>query len=409
MTVGRIGLVLAAAALVHVDAAAKDILFEDFNGYYVGGIEVSWDRAFPNGTFWEETAVVTSPPRAQKFAIYVGEAALPGDSGIWWGGGWSALDLLWYATDMDPTRPWSLTCNVYGHNDGGNPDEPPGCWWCEFQVLSLSGTGYKKYGRVFFDSSNNDTWQQITFQTDGSESGDHVITLILAIHWGNEAEPVGDESYVIFDDIMLTYTPATGDGTPPGPVEGLEARRWDGALELSWTAPPDADFAGTLLRYRTDHYPVSATDGQLAADVPGEPGAEQSFMHEGLTNGEDYFYAAFAYDAAGNRSEAVYLSASPHPGLYSPAGLLPDGWAMVGSPRQTPVPWADCSLTDGAQTKKIPEAIASGWMDAFCYYYDDGYKILSPSPGYDDEYLRPWYGYWILLNQPGLQLVVPAE
>lgn len=399
----------ALAVLVSSPVVAADVLLEDFNGAYQDGIEISWERAFPNGLYWQENTLVTSPPRAQKFAIYVGEAVLPGDSGIWWGTGWNALDLLWFAPDMDPTRPWSLSCNVFGHNDGGNMDEPPGCFWCEFQVLSFSGGEGKEYGRVFFDSSNNDTWQQMTFRTLGSTSGDAKVTLILAIHWGAEAAPVESESYVVFDDIVLTYTPATGDSTAPGPVTGLSAKRRDGALELSWLAPADADYAGTLVRYRTDHYPVSATDGELAAEVPGTPGQAHLFLHEGLVNGQDYYYALWAYDASGNRAAPALVCASPHPGHYSPEGFLPEGWQMLGSPRQTPVLWAECSLTDGVETKSVPDAIAAGWVGAFCYYYEGGYKLLAASAGYDDTYLRPWHGYWIHLYRPGLRLIVPAE
>jgi len=401
-------IVVSAVLALAACASAKDLLLDDFNGYYLDGIEGSWDRAFPNGTFWEENTTLISPPKAQKFAIYVGEAAIPGDTGLWWGSGWDGLNLKTWATDLDPTKPWSLSCNVYGHNDGRNPGEPPGCWWCEFQVLSFSGVDWQSYGRVFFDASNDRTWEQMTYETSGSTSGDHVITLVMAIHWGQEAGPETFESYVIFDDLILTYTPVTGDGTPPGPVSALSAKRWDGALELFWAAPSDADYAGTLLRYRTDHHPVSYTDGELAGDVAGLPGEAHALLHDGLTNGVTYYYTAYAYDAAGNRAAPVLFSSSPHPGLVSPPGFLPSGWQMIGSPRDTAVPWADCSFTDGAETKRVPDAIAAGWVDAFAYYYEGGYRVLSVLPGYDDDALRPWHGYWLLLSRPGLELVVPA-
>jgi len=389
-------------------AFAADVLVEDSNGDYYGGVEEDWSIAFVNGQWWKELNIVTSPPKAQKFAIYVGEVVLPGDSGIWYGSGSNAFDLRNFAPDIDPTKPWSLTCNVYGHNDGAFPDEPPGTWWCEFQVLGFSNAKSKEYGWVYWTSENNDTWQQITFHTEGSESGDTQITLVLAVHWGAWAEPVNFESFVIFDDIWLTYTPLSGDVEPPGQIANFTAKRWDGAIELFWQNPSDSDFAGTLIRARTDHFPVSKTDGELVADIPGSPGSQQSFMHEGLENGVTYYYAAYAYDNAGNYSEPVTLATSPHPGLITPQGFLTLGWNMIGSIRETPVLLRDCFLTDGKVKLTFQEAVDAGWVQPVLYYYDGStYRVLSISGG-DDEYLRPWYGYWLLTFRDSLSLIVPA-
>ena len=61
----------------------------------------------------------------------------------------------------------------------------------------------------------------------------------------------------------------------------------------------------------------------------------------------------------------------------------------------------------GAQTKSFDDAVAAGWLEAVVYGYDDGYFTVRTSGG-DDAMLRPWRGYWVLANVPGVTLYVPA-
>ncbi|NIM48386.1 MAG: hypothetical protein GTO22_03865, partial [Gemmatimonadales bacterium] len=118
---------------------------------------------------------------------------------------------------------------------------------------------------MYWTSENDRTWEQITFNTAGSTSGDDLVSLILVPGWGY-AVPVVDSSFVVFDDVWLTYTPDNGDVSPPGQVIGLAADRGDGQIELTWQNPSDADFAGTLIRVRTGHFPVSKRDGDLVVN-----------------------------------------------------------------------------------------------------------------------------------------------
>jgi len=79
-------------------------------------------------------------------------------------------------------------------------------------------------------------------------------------------------------------------------------------LELYWTNPGDTDFEATVIRYRTDDYPTSPTDGIYVSTVP-KPG--NSYIHTGLTAGTTYFYSAFTRDEVPNYSGPVTSSGYP--------------------------------------------------------------------------------------------------
>jgi hypothetical protein len=79
---------------------------------------------------------------------------------------------------------------------------------------------------------------------------------------------------------------------------------------LRWINPPDADFVGVRLRYRTDRFPSGSEDGTLLGDVVGQAGDEGSITHLYLTNGVTYYYSAAAYDANGNQQNTVFASAT---------------------------------------------------------------------------------------------------
>ncbi|MDO8588389.1 MAG: fibronectin type III domain-containing protein, partial [Armatimonadota bacterium] len=103
---------------------------------------------------------------------------------------------------------------------------------------------------------------------------------------------------------------------PPAPPTQFAAAAGSGQISLSWVNPSDSDFVGTVIRYRTDMYPASATDGALVCNRTASPGSSDLFTHTGLTNGVTYYYCAFAYDEQPLYSDPAVASASPH--------LLPD-------------------------------------------------------------------------------------
>jgi hypothetical protein len=93
------------------------------------------------------------------------------------------------------------------------------------------------------------------------------------------------------------------------------------------------------------------------------------------------------------------------------AVALSEGWSMIGSPQSVAVPLAACRVTDGASTLSLNDAVAAGWVNGALYYWEPplGYRLATPAGYGNDDSLRPWRGYWIRANRPGLSLVVPAE
>jgi predicted phage tail protein len=110
----------------------------------------------------------------------------------------------------------------------------------------------------------------------------------------------------------FTFTStAAPDTTPPQDVRDFSATGDNRRVVLAWVNPPDTDFVGVRIRYRTDRFPVDSNDGALLGDLTGQPGQPISTTHQDLANGITYFYAASTYDGAGNRQNTVYASATP--------------------------------------------------------------------------------------------------
>ncbi len=119
---------------------------------------------------------------------------------------------------------------------------------------------------------------------------------------------------------VIILLPITALAAPPAPSTNFLATSGNLQNSLSWINPTSSDFTGTLIRFRTDAYPTSPTDGTLLVDQPGTPGAVDYVTHTGLTNGTTYYYTAFAHDDAANYSTAVTSSATP---ADPPAGYGP--------------------------------------------------------------------------------------
>ena len=113
------------------------------------------------------------------------------------------------------------------------------------------------------------------------------------------------------DSNEISWTASTRDTTPPGDITNFTATAGDSQVTLSWTNPPDPDFAGVMIRFRTDTWPTNYNDGQLVCNKAGSPGSSDNFVHTGLKNGTTYYYAAFTYDTSGNYSRTAKVSATP--------------------------------------------------------------------------------------------------
>jgi len=86
---------------------------------------------------------------------------------------------------------------------------------------------------------------------------------------------------------------------------------------------------------------------------------------------------------------------------------LEEGWNLIGYPFTKPQEWSRCQVSDGEHLLSIEEASEANWLQPVAIYYSNGYHFVGTSPIADDTYLRPWYAYWILALEPGLELIIP--
>jgi len=98
----------------------------------------------------------------------------------------------------------------------------------------------------------------------------------------------------------------TIDTTAPGNVSSFAAVTANNQITLSWTKPGNSDLAGIKILRKTGSYPANENDGTTVYNANGT-----SITDNGLTNGIQYFYKAYAYDIAGNFSTGVQQTAIP--------------------------------------------------------------------------------------------------
>jgi hypothetical protein len=133
----------------------------------------------------------------------------------------------------------------------------------------------------------------------------------------NAADPNSNRWLLIWEeDVAGTYTifgrffePA--DLIPPNAVTSFTTTSGSGQLTLNWTNPSDADFAGTVIRWKLGSYPAHLNDGTFLVDKPNTPGSNDNYVHLGVSGGFTYFYSAFAYDEVPNYASAAHATGVP--------------------------------------------------------------------------------------------------
>ena len=99
------------------------------------------------------------------------------------------------------------------------------------------------------------------------------------------------------------------DTFAPANVNPLRAyRQSDSTVLLTWANAADPDVAGTMVRYRTDHYPTSITDGTLVCNRSATASSSDSFTHSAPA--QTCYYTAFSYDALPNYSSGASAASS---------------------------------------------------------------------------------------------------
>ncbi|TAK02130.1 MAG: fibronectin type III domain-containing protein [Candidatus Manganitrophaceae bacterium] len=196
---------------------------------------------------------------------------------------------------------------------------------------------------------------QTAYTVTGLGLGTYYFALTAYDAAGNESAFSNEISKTFFD----TSAPVSGntppedaqpsDMTPPADVQHFSAVPGDREITLQWINPPDVDFAGVLIRYRTDRYPSGLNDGELLGDFKGEPNQNMTTVQSGLENQVTYYYSASSYDSHGNYQSTAHASASP----FSTGGNGPDQPTAGGGGCAMRFPQKE-NLPGPAQAAEIP-------------------------------------------------------
>ncbi|KZR58983.1 fibronectin type III domain-containing protein [Pseudobacillus badius] len=90
------------------------------------------------------------------------------------------------------------------------------------------------------------------------------------------------------------------DRFPPPPVKNLKQVSSNHRIELTWENPVDTDFAGLIIVRNQERYPMDRHDGIMIFD-----GVATSYLDQGLTNYQDYYYRIFTYDYDHNYNDDI--------------------------------------------------------------------------------------------------------
>ncbi len=116
-------------------------------------------------------------------------------------------------------------------------------------------------------------------------------------------------------EVSVSAVPEPPDTDPPSEVADLTTAIDDSVVTLDWNDPSDPDLARIEVTW--------TPDGSTAQEI--DPGVE-TFPAVGLTNGTEYMFSVQAVDDAGNKSNAVTVSATPLFGpLSAPSFSQPGG------------------------------------------------------------------------------------
>lgn len=106
-------------------------------------------------------------------------------------------------------------------------------------------------------------------------------------------------------DQQFTTLPSL-DNEPPSNVSNFQAISQDKQLKLTWQNPADSDFKEVKIFRSEKFYPQEPQEGTLIYIGNGNEVEDLN-----LTNGTSYYYTAFAFDRAGNRSSGALTFGVP--------------------------------------------------------------------------------------------------
>ncbi len=115
----------------------------------------------------------------------------------------------------------------------------------------------------------------------------------------------------------ITNVDVSLQGQSPDPVISFGATSGNGEIVLDWIAPAEPPLSGVRILYRTDRSPTGPSDGTILADRAASPSVPDGITHDGLSNGQIVYYAAFAYSEDASRYYADGLVADDVPTVPS--------------------------------------------------------------------------------------------
>ncbi|MCK4670074.1 MAG: hypothetical protein KAT43_02630 [Nanoarchaeota archaeon] len=104
---------------------------------------------------------------------------------------------------------------------------------------------------------------------------------------------------VYFSEKTVSATPF--DATPPANVSNIVVTPQAGAIELTWTNPIDADFAGLCIWRRTS---LDENSGPVVYQSTGESFTDTDVIEDNVT----YYYAFYTFDEVPNHSRQIIVS-----------------------------------------------------------------------------------------------------
>ena len=158
------------------------------------------------------------------------------------------------------------------------------------------------------------TWDSV----NGNAQDPLVFNLVAGTHTlriSGREDGTKLDRLLITNDMDFVPSEEDPDNVPPPDVSNFTDSAGDVSINLTWTNPTDFDFAGTMIRYSTESYPLTRNDGIA---VPNDNDGKffkpiDNFLHSGLQNHTRYYYSSFACDEVPNYSEAAHASATPTP------------------------------------------------------------------------------------------------
>ncbi len=209
--------------------------------------------------------------------------------------------------------------NNYSENPGGRgiydfyvPHDGPYNLWLRVYASNSSHSSFSV--KVNSDPSSTisasqyGSWEWVKGQSYSLMQGLNHLEI------GHRDEQAEADRILFTDDADFVPSELPGDDrTAPRSVSSFSAAPGNGKNTLSWINPPESDFKKTIVRYRTDgKYPKHPEDGFPVCVKPGEPLANDTYSHNGLTSKQTYYYSAFAIDGDKNASVESAAAGTPH-------------------------------------------------------------------------------------------------